>query len=139
MYPRLILYTQINDQPTLAKLARTCKKYYAIAMPYLYKRIAVAAMFHAHIPKFIRALEPLLTIAQKKQLKEEGKYKGQQAQFSSLLDENAKPLWADCVRQMVVGVCDPGRKHEYIIGRYLEETFQNLSNLEIVETYVLTE
>jgi hypothetical protein len=47
-------------------------------MPLLYNRIAVAAMFHAYIPKLIRALEPHLSIAQKRQLMKEGKYKGQQ-------------------------------------------------------------
>ncbi|EEU39435.1 uncharacterized protein NECHADRAFT_81608 [Fusarium vanettenii 77-13-4] len=134
-----MILQSIDDRPTLGKLGRTCKKYYSIAMPYLYKHIAVAAMFHAHIPKLIRALEPVLTIAQKKQLKKEGKYKGQQERFSSRLDENAKPLCADYVRSIVVGVCDPGRKHKYITNRYLEEAFQNLNNLEIIETRVLTE
>ncbi|KAM6525148.1 hypothetical protein FALCPG4_010708 [Fusarium falciforme] len=133
-----MILQSIDHRPTLGKLGRTCKKYYSIAMPYLYKHIAVAAMFHAHIPKLIRGLEPVLTIAQKKQLKKEGKYKGQQERFSSRLDENAKPLCADYVRSIVVGVCDPGRKHQYITNRYLEEAFQNLNNLEIVETCVLT-
>ncbi|RSL46394.1 hypothetical protein CEP54_013869 [Fusarium duplospermum] len=134
-----MILQSIDDRPTLGKLGRTCKKYYSIAMPYFYKHIAVAAMFHAHIPKLIRALEPVLTIAQKKQLKKEGKYKGQQERFSSRLDDNAKPLCADYVRSIVVGVCDPGRKHKYITTRYLEETFQNLNNLEIIETSELTE
>ncbi|RSL78012.1 hypothetical protein CEP51_008575 [Fusarium floridanum] len=134
-----MILQSIDDRPTLGKLGRTSKKYYSIAMPYLYKQIAVAAMFHAHIPKLIRALEPVLTIAQKKQLKKEGKYKGQQERFSSRLDENAKPLCADYVRSIVVGVCDPGRKHKYITTRYLEEAFQNLNNLEIIEANVLTE
>ncbi|KAF4465876.1 RNI [Fusarium albosuccineum] len=129
----------IKHPPTLAKLGRTCKRYYALAMPQLYKRIAVAAMFHAHIPKLIRTLEPVLTIAQKKQLKKEGKYKGQQERFSSLLDEHAKPICADYVRNIVVGVCDPGRKHQYITDRYVEEAFKNPNNLEIIETSVLTE
>ncbi|KAJ4327625.1 hypothetical protein N0V84_001874 [Fusarium piperis] len=129
---------KINNRQTLVRLSQTCKKLYSIAMPYLYQRVVVAAMFHAHIPKFIRTLEPLLTIAQKKQLKKEGKYKGQQERFSSRLDENAKPFCADYVRKIVVGVCDPGKKHEYITSRYLEEVLQNLNNLEIIETSALT-
>ncbi|RSM07062.1 hypothetical protein CEP52_005431 [Fusarium oligoseptatum] len=124
-----MILQSIDDRPTLGKLGRTSKKYYSIAMPYLYKQIAVAAMFHAHIPKLIRALEPVLTIAQKKQLKKEGKYKGQQERFSSRLDENAKPLCADYVRSIVVGVCDPGRKtqvhYHQISGRGLSELEQS--------------
>lgn len=107
-------------------------------MPRLYGRVAVAAMFHAHIPKLIRTLEPHLTIAQKKQLKKEGKYKGQQERYPSGLDEKAKPICATYVRQIIVGVADPGRKHRYIVDRYIEEAFKNMDNLEIVETRVLT-
>jgi hypothetical protein len=107
-------------------------------MPLLHKRVAVAAMFHAHIAKLIRTLEPHLTIAQKKQLKSEGSYKGQQKQYPSHADANAKPACASYVRQLVVGVADPGRKHEYIVHRYVEEAFKNMNNLEIVEAYFLT-
>jgi exosome complex RNA-binding protein Csl4 len=103
-------------------------------MPRLYKRIAVAAMFHAHIPKLIRTLEPHLTIAQKKQLRSEGQYKGQQESFPSGMDENAKPYCASYVRQLVVGVVDPGQKHRYIVVRYIEEAIKNMNNLEIIET-----
>lgn len=107
-------------------------------MPLLHKRIAVAAMFHAHIPKLIRDLEPYLTIAQKKQLKKEGTYKGQQERYASKLDVKAVPACASHVRQIVVGVSDPGRKHVYIVHRYVEEAFKNLKNLEIVEAYFCT-
>ncbi|CAM1501380.1 Fc.00g105420.m01.CDS01 [Cosmosporella sp. VM-42] len=133
-----MILNNINDQSTMGKLGRTCKSYYSTLMPRLHKRVAIAAMFHAHISKLIRALEPHLTIAQKKQLKKEGKYKGQQDRYSSHLDENAKPVCANYVRQIVVGVANPGRKHEYIVRRYIEEAFENMKNLEIVETRVLT-
>lgn len=108
-------------------------------MPRLYERIVVAAQFHAHIPKLIRTLEPHLSIAQKKQLKKEGKYKGQQERYPSGLDEKARPTCASYVRQMIVGFVDPGRKHKYIVEGYIEEAFNNMENLEIVETRVLTE
>jgi hypothetical protein len=107
-------------------------------MPFLHKRVAIAAMFHAHISKLIRGLEPHLTIAQKRQLKKEGNYKGQQEEYSSLLDANGKPHCASYVRQIVVGVASAGRKHDYIVHRYVEEAFKNMNNLEIVETHVLT-
>jgi hypothetical protein len=123
----------------MGKLGRTCKRYYSLIMPLLHKRVAVAAMFHAHIPKLIRALEPLLTTAQKKQLKKEGKYKGQEEHYSSRLGANTKPACASYVRQIVVGVADPGRKHEYIVHRYVEEVFKNINELEVVEVYFLTE
>lgn len=129
---------QIKDPLTMSALGRTSKYFYSLMMPRLYGRIAVAAMFHAHIPKLIRTLEPHLTIAQKKKLKKEGRYKGQQERYPSGLDEEAKPICASYVRQMVVGVSDPGRKHNYIVDRYVEEVFKNMNNLEIVETWILT-
>ena len=107
-------------------------------MPNLYNRIIVAAAFHAHIPKLIRTLEPLLTIAQKKQLKKEGKYKGQQERYATNLDEYSKPTSVNHVHQMLVGHSDPGKKHQYIVDRYVEETFKNLDHLEVVETHILT-
>lgn len=96
-------------------------------------------MFHAHIPKLIRTIEPHLRIAQKKQLKKEGKYKGQQEEYPRGLDEKAKPDCASYVRQLVVGVSDPGKKHKYIVERYVEEFLKNIENLEILETRVFTE
>jgi hypothetical protein len=129
----------MQDMSDLGKLGRTNKRYYSIVAPKLFKRTAVAAMFHAHIPKVIRALEPHLTIAQKKQLKKEGQYKGQQERYASHLDEHATPACASYVTQILVGVCNPGRKHEYIVRRYVEEAFKNMINLEIIETYMLTE
>jgi hypothetical protein len=108
-------------------------------MPILHKRVAVAAMFHAHISKLIRTIEPHLSIAQKRQLKKEGKYKGQQEQYPSLLNVNTIPACASYVRQIVFGAADPGRKHEYIVFRYIEEVFKNMNNLEVVEAYFLTE
>ncbi|KAH6890672.1 hypothetical protein B0T10DRAFT_324881 [Thelonectria olida] len=134
-----MILDNITHKPTIGKLGRASKAYHALMMPRLHKRLAVAAMFHAHISKLIRALEPHLTIAQKKQLKKEGKYKGQQERYSTLLDEHSKPFCADCVRQIVVGVADPGRKHKYIVERYVEEGFKNMTNLEIIETRMLTE
>jgi len=107
-------------------------------MPRLYGRIAVAAMFHAHIPKLIRTLEPLLTIKQKKQLKKEGKYKGQQENYPRGLDENATPICASYVRQLVIGAADPGHKHKYIVERYIEEALKNMPNLETVQTCEFT-
>ncbi|KAH8674227.1 hypothetical protein BX600DRAFT_227293 [Xylariales sp. PMI_506] len=128
----------IQDQPTMSALGGTSRRLYSLMMPRLYGRIAVAAMFHAHIPKLIRTLEPHLTIAQKKQLKKEGKYKGQQEKFPRAASEKAQPICATHVRQLVVGAAEPGKKHKYIVDRYVEEAVQNMSNLEAVETRVLT-
>ncbi|KAH8883470.1 hypothetical protein GQ53DRAFT_663811 [Thozetella sp. PMI_491] len=128
----------LEDVPSMSALGRTCKAFYSMMMPRVYGRIAVAAMFHAHIPKLIRTVEPLLTIAQKKQLKREGKYRGQQERYPTGLDEQAKPFCTSCVRQLVVGVADPGKKHKYIVVRYVEELLKNLDNLEILETRILT-
>jgi hypothetical protein len=83
-------------------------------------------------------LEPHLTIAQKKQLKKEGKYKGQQEVYPKGLDEKAKPIYTNYVRQIIVGVVDPGKKHKPIVERYIEEAFKNMENLEVVDTQVYT-
>ncbi|TVY20935.1 hypothetical protein LARI1_G001395 [Lachnellula arida] len=133
-----MILDNLKDPSTISKLGRTNKNFYTLMMPRLYHRIAVAAMFHAHIPKLIRTLEPHLSIAQKNQLKKEGKYRGQQERYPTGLDEKAKPLCAGYVRQLVVGVADPGKKHKYIVERYVEEAFKNMVNLEIVETRVVT-
>ena len=106
--------------------------------PRLHKRIAIAAPFHAHIRKAIRILEPHLSVAQKKQLRKEGKYLGQQERYPPGAGSKLKPTFAGYVRQMIIGQVDPGRKHEYIVFRYLEEAFKNLNSLEVVDTHVLT-
>lgn len=127
-----------QDHRTMNALGRTNKAFYALMMPRLYGRVVLHAQYHIHIAKLIRTLEPLLTIAQKKQLMKEGKYKGQQEDGYPLVpDEDAKPICADHVRQLVVGCVDPGRKHESIVHRYLEEAFRTLESLEIINTWVL--
>ncbi|KAM0325589.1 hypothetical protein ACHAPQ_007989 [Fusarium lateritium] len=128
----------VNHPPSMVKLACTSKSYYSLVMPVLHKRISVSVGFWQHIPHVIRQIEPHLSIAQKKQLKREGKYKGQQEKFSTLLDPLAVPACADYVRQVVIGAVDPGKKHKFIVMRYLEEVLKNISNLEIVDAYELT-
>jgi hypothetical protein len=123
----------------MSKFGRTCKRFYSLATPLLHKRVTVSAAYHAHIPKLIRELETYLSIKQKRQLKKEGKYKGQQERYSRQLDADATPDCASHVRQFVAGTADPGRKHQYIVFRYVEEAFKNMPNLEIVEVSFLTE
>ncbi|KAM0350999.1 hypothetical protein ACHAPU_002777 [Fusarium lateritium] len=129
----------VDDPPSMVKLACTSKKLYQLVMPILHKRVSVSVHFWAHIPHVIRQLEPHLSIAQKRQLKREGKYKGQQERFSSRLDPSVVPACADYVRQMVIGSIDPGKKHKTIVLRYLEEVLKNVHNLEVLDTMELTE
>jgi hypothetical protein len=49
------------------------------------------------------------------------------------------PDYASYMRQSITGFVDPGRKHEYIVFRYVEETFKNMTNLEIIELKFITE
>ncbi|KAI9150527.1 MFS transporter prlG [Paramyrothecium foliicola] len=123
---------------SLRAMVQTCKAFYSMLAPRLHRRIAVAAGYHAHIPKLIRNLEPYLSITQKKQLKKEGKYKGQQERYPSHLDPDAVPPCTAHVRQLVVGYSDPGKKHQYIVKRYIEEALKNLENLETVQTRIFT-
>jgi hypothetical protein len=108
-------------------------------MAAVHNHIAVKVGFFAHIPNVIRLLEPHLSIAQKKQLKKEARYKGQQDRFSSRLDPDVVPGCAQYVRQMTIGGIDPGKKHKKVVVRTLEEVLKNLSNLEVLDTTVLTE
>lgn len=132
----MIVY-YIADKKTMNAFGRTSWKFYHLAMPHLYHRIVVDAMFHARIAKLIRTIEPHLTIQQRKRLKQEGKYKGQQERYSTNLDANQKPICAEYVRQLVIGVSDPGKKHAYIVYRYYEELLKNLTNLEVIDTFAV--
>ncbi|KAF4958090.1 hypothetical protein FGADI_2648 [Fusarium gaditjirri] len=114
-------------------------RYYALVMAIIHKRISVSTSFWAHIPHVIRRIEPHLSIAQKKQLKREGQYKGQQEKFSTLLDPNAVPSCASNVRQMIIGKIDPGKRHKPFLMRYFEEVLKNLHNLEVFDAEDLTD
>ncbi|KAF5563902.1 hypothetical protein FPHYL_4929 [Fusarium phyllophilum] len=129
----------VNDPKSMVKMACTSKRYYAVVMAIIHKRISVSTYFWAHIPHVIRRIEPHLSIAQKKQLKREGQYKGQQDKFSTLLDPNAVPSCASNVRQMIIGKIDPGKRHKPFLLRYFEEVLKNLHNLEVFDAKDLTE
>ncbi|KAF5003872.1 hypothetical protein FDECE_9620 [Fusarium decemcellulare] len=122
----------------LSRLGRSSKRYQTLVSPHLYKSVSVSAHFHAQIPRLIRALEPHLTIEQREQLQTEGTYRGQEDWCSYEVDWSAIPACAGDVRQIHVGVIDPGRKHKPLVHRYVEEAFRNMDNLEIVKTRVLT-
>jgi hypothetical protein len=129
----------MKEKAALSRLSRTCKKYYSLITPQLYKRISVAAMFHAHIGKLIRTLEPHLSIQQRKQLKKEGVYKGQKDLYPTTLKPEEKPICADYILQLVVGSVQAGRNHDYIVHRYVEETLKNTNNIEAFEALFLTQ
>ncbi|CVL03676.1 uncharacterized protein FMAN_15060 [Fusarium mangiferae] len=129
----------VNDSRSMVKMACTSKRYYAVVMAIIHKRISVSTYFWAHIPHVIRRIEPHLSIAQKKQLKREGQYKGQQEKFSTLLDPTAVPSCASNVRQMIIGKIDPGKRHKPFLLRYFEEVLKNLHNLEVFDAKDLTQ
>ncbi|KAF5247602.1 hypothetical protein FANTH_6353 [Fusarium anthophilum] len=129
----------VNDPKSMIKMACTSKRYYALVMAIIHKRISVSTSFWTHIPHVIRRIEPHLSIAQKKQLKREGRYNGQQEKFSTLLDPEAVPPCASNVRQMIIGGIDPGKKHKPFLLRYFEEVLKNLHNLEVFDAEDLTE
>lgn len=105
----------------------------------LYERISVAAMFHAHIAKAIRTLEPHLSIQQRKQLKKEGTYRGQKDLYPTDLKPDETPACAGYVKELVVGVVQAGKKHDYIVHRYIEEAMKNMKNVQVFEALCLTE
>ena len=129
---------RVETPGAISALARTNRNFYNLMMPRLYHRIEVSAAYHSHIAKFIRTIEPLLSISQKKALKKLGQYRGQQERHSTTLDANAVPQNTGFVRQLVVGHIDPGRNHMHICIRYIEELMKNLSHLEVLHINVLS-
>ncbi|EGU80182.1 hypothetical protein FOXB_09311 [Fusarium oxysporum f. sp. conglutinans Fo5176] len=130
---------KIEDTRTLGRLSCTSKSYFAMVTPRLYERINVSVSYHAHIPKVIRTLEPFLSINQKKQLRKEGQYRGQQESFSNVIDPQKKPRFGEYVRQANLFIGDPGKNHKFIVHRYVEEALKNMTNLEVIETSSITE
>ncbi|KAF9773550.1 hypothetical protein IL306_008622 [Fusarium sp. DS 682] len=129
----------VNDPKSMIRMACTSKRYYSHVMAILHKRISISTHFWAHIPHVIRRIEPHLSIAQKKQLKREAHYKGQQEKFSKRLDPNVMPPCASFVRQLIIGRIDPGKRHKWFVLRYFEEVLKNLHNLEVFDAAELTE
>ncbi|KAM0243046.1 hypothetical protein ACHAP5_006918 [Fusarium lateritium] len=134
-----LVLENITDKTTLSRLSRTCKTFQSLLSPRLYSRVSVAVDFHGHIAKFIRNIEPHLSIKQRKQLKKEGKYRGQQDKYPSNLGPKEKPACAEYVRQLFVRHLNPGKKHAQILYRYIEEALHNMINIEILEFDTINE
>ncbi|KAF5989321.1 hypothetical protein FBULB1_1064 [Fusarium bulbicola] len=134
-----LILDHIEDARTLGRLSCTSKSYFAMVVPRLYERIDVSVAYHAHIPKLIRTLEPFLSINQRKQLRKEGQYRGQQASFPNVVDPQKKPGFGEYARQASLFIGDPGKNHKFIVNRYVEEALKNMTNLEVVETSSITE
>jgi hypothetical protein len=134
-----LVLNNIKDSQNTSALGRTSKAFYHVMMPRLYRRVDAKGVWcRAHISRLIRTLEPHLTIAQKRQLRRECNQQGQEERYAVELDEQARPIYASYVRQLVTGVARPGPNHLHIVNRYVEEAFQNLNNLEMVEIRLLT-
>lgn len=108
-------------------------------MPQLYKRVEGSVTYHAHIAKLIRSIEPALTTEQRKQLRNEGQYKGQQETFPDKVDGKRKPEIANFIQQVVFEIGDPGKKHKFIIYRYIEELLASASKLQVFAATDFTE
>ncbi|XEU99744.1 hypothetical protein FSHL1_005031 [Fusarium sambucinum] len=134
-----LVIEKVEDTKSLGNLSKTSKAFHSLVTPQLFKRVEGSVSFHAHIAKLIRTIEPLLTIKQRKQLKKEGQYKGQQESFPKNADDNERPEIADCVRQALFDIGDPGKKHRYIVFRYIEELLEIADNLEVFAATDLTE
>lgn len=102
-------------------------------------RVSVDVAYHSDITKFIRNIEPHLSIRQRKQLKKEGKYSGQQDEYPSNLGPEEKPTCAEHVRQLSVSHLNPDRKNAQILYRYIEEALQNMRNIEVLEFETINE
>ncbi|CAG7566398.1 unnamed protein product, partial [Fusarium equiseti] len=130
---------EIDDNTCLKNLIITSKALYSLAVPQLFKRIERSCALHVHIAKLIKTTEPFLSIEQRKQLKKEGIYKGQQETFPDDVNPKKNPGIANYVRRALVETGDPGKRHRYIVHRYVEELLKNLDNLELWGGTMLTE
>ncbi|KIL85954.1 hypothetical protein FAVG1_10923 [Fusarium avenaceum] len=134
-----LIIRHVTDKTTLSRLSRTCKTFQALLFPRLYSRVSVDVAYHSDIAKFIRNIEPHLSIRQRKQLKKEGKYSGQQDEYPSNLGPEEKPACAEHVRQLSVSHLNPDRKNAQILYRYIEEALQNMRNIEVLEFETINE
>jgi len=130
---------QIKGKASLGNLGKTCKAFHSLVMPRLYKRVEGSVIYHAHIAKLIRRIEPALTIEQRKQLRKEGQYKGQQETFPNNVDGKRKPEIAKFIQQAAFEIGDPGKKHKFIVYRYIEELLESASNLQVLAVTDFTE
>ncbi|KAL4723012.1 hypothetical protein ACLX1H_010253 [Fusarium chlamydosporum] len=96
-------------------------------MPQLYKRVEGSVTYHAHIAKLIRSIEPALTIEQRKQLRNEGQYKGQQETFPDKVDGKRKPEIANFIQQAVFKIGDPEALNGFSERQYDFTTLKSLS------------
>ena len=95
-------------------------------------------MNFGQIPGMVRTVEPYLTIHQRREIKKMGKYKGQQETYPTGVDENKIPDCARFVEELVIGDTHPGKKHDKIAYRYIEEFLKNMTDVRIVEAEMLT-
>lgn len=133
-----LIFDEISEKKTLAALCRTCRALYPRAMPRLHRRVIVSAMHFGQIPGMIQTVEPYLTIHQRRDLRKLGKYKGQQETYPAGVDENKVPDCAGFVEELVIGDTNPGKKHDKIVHRYIEEFVKNVTNVRIVGAGMLT-
>lgn len=132
-----IILDSVEDKKEMAALCGTCKDLYELMMPRLHRRVIVSAEHFAQIQTMIRTVERYLSIAQKKEIKKMGAYKGQQETYPSGVDENKVPDSTRFIRELVIGSSSPGKKHDKITHRYIEEFVNNVPDVRVLEAYMM--
>ncbi|KAH7239813.1 hypothetical protein B0J15DRAFT_405605 [Fusarium solani] len=128
-----LVLDNIQEPLTLRRLGQTCTRYHQVTKPRIQQYLHLSFDSRGHIDKLIRAIEPHLSIAQRRQLLREGQHKGQQNRFPRGVDEDEIPACASRVRQLTFGILPQRRSHIYLANRYLDEAFKNMQNAEIVD------
>ena len=85
----------------------------------------------------IQTVEPYLSIRQRRELRAQKAYTGQQERYPAGQDEDKIPDGARFVRELVVGQSNPGKKHGVFVHRYVEEFVKNMTAVEVLETEML--
>ncbi|OAA76219.1 hypothetical protein LEL_05903 [Akanthomyces lecanii RCEF 1005] len=127
----------VADKRNLIKLCRTSKFLYELLMPRVHRRVIVSAMHYAQIKAMIQTVEPYLSIRQRRELRAQKAYAGQQERYPTGQDEDKIPDGARFVRELVVGQSNPGKKHDVFVHRYVEEFVKNMTAVEVLEIEML--
>ena len=106
-------------------------------MPRIHRRVIVSAMHHAQIKVIIQTVEPYLSIRQRRELRAQKAYAGQQGRYPARQDEDKIPDGGRLMREFVIRQSNPGKKQDVFVHRYVEEFIKNMPEVEVLEVEML--
>jgi hypothetical protein len=114
-------------------LGQSCKALYHMLLRNVYREVFVG---HGGA-QTARAAHRLLTIKQKRKLATESTFKYQERErYCTGVNDDIKPKCTEFVRKLHIEM--PAKRFGHIITRYIEELLQNLDNVEILITSLMS-